>query len=171
MPNSPLNRAQIYEIRNRAEQGQSAPRILREMDLPVSLETVRRVIRRDSHREIGVGAGERAFVSNRLSGESRRTGEPVAAYQRTTSPEIEEQLARMREVAAAMRAQPRELGAMPDPFDLPAEEGPTAEELIAARVEAAHVLAEHGKRAAERISPFETADELLAQMNDPAQRA
>jgi hypothetical protein len=153
MSSTPLTRAQVYAIRDRAAEGHSAPRIREELGLRVSLETVRRVIRRDSHAEIGVGASERAFVSNRLSGESRRTGEPVAPYERPQgeASEVAASLAIAREVARAMRQAP------PDPFDPTsapeASEGPSAED----------ILARHAS--APTIAPLESADELLAQMS------
>lgn len=164
MPNSPLTRAQIYAIRDRAALGHSAPRIKAELGLGVSLETVRRVIRRDTHAEIGVGSLERSFVSNRLAGESRATGDFAPAYHRPVDAEMEAQVAQAREVARAMREAMRLEGAerpakeatMPDPFDLPEPTGPTAEELLAA----------HAQPLAPQVTlaPFETADDLIAQI-------
>ena len=163
MSNTPLTRAQIYAIRDRAARGESAPRILRELGLPVSLETVRRVIRRDTHAEIGVGSLERAFVSNRLAGESRATGDTVPAYHRPVtqdSPEVAASLAIAREVARAMRESNR--AAPPDPFDLPAEAGPTAEA----------ILATHAQPEAQApLAAFESADDLIAQIAAMRQRA
>tara|TARA_R110000868_G_scaffold63970_1_gene192588 strand:- start:1580 stop:2074 length:495 start_codon:yes stop_codon:yes gene_type:complete len=164
MSNTPLTRAQIYAIRDRAARGESAPRIKVELSLPVSLETVRRVIRRDTHAEIGVGSLERAFVSNRLAGESRATGDYAPAYHRPVDAEMEAQVAQAREVARAMREAMRAevaSGPPPDPFDLPEPTGPSAEELLAAHAQPPEAQAP--------LAAFESADELLAQIT--AQRA
>lgn len=76
MPAPAFTRAQIYAIRARFDAGESAGSI--GADFPrVSLETLRRIGRRETYREIGAGLTERPLVSNRLAGEFRRPGDPA----------------------------------------------------------------------------------------------
>ena len=79
-----FSRQDIYAIRRfwdaKWEEGWSYARIaeaLAPQYFPASNQTIIRIGKRETWREIGVGAGERANLSNRLQGESRRTGEPV----------------------------------------------------------------------------------------------
>ena len=54
--------------------------IARELDVkyyPTSLQTLIRIGKRESYREIGVGPTERANISNRLLGEARETGDRI----------------------------------------------------------------------------------------------
>lgn len=109
MPNTTgvFTRAQIYEIRARAERGESAPSIAR--DFPrVGLETIRRVIRGDTYREIGVGASERPMVSNRLAGETRQAGDPAPPYVSPLAAQEAETREHIRRLNAQLGAPARE---------------------------------------------------------------
>lgn len=127
MPSTPLTRAQVYAIRDLAFQGVSAPRIIQALGLPVTVETVRRIIRGESHREVGVGAAERPMASNRLQGEARQEGDPAPAYHPPVPADLDEQLRRLDGLS------PRKAPANPlDGGDAPAE-GDDPEALLAAR--------------------------------------
>lgn len=132
MPSTPLTRAQIYAIRDLGQVGTSAPRIIQQLGLPVGVETVRRILRGESHREVGVGATERPMISNRLQGESRRPGDPAPAYHPPTPPDLAEQL---RGLAALQEAGLRAARPSPSPDDAGAldEEVGDPEALLAVR--------------------------------------
>lgn len=106
MPQSSFTRAQIYAIRDLASQGVSAPRIIQTLGLDCGLETVRRVIRGETHREIGVGGGERPIASNRLQDPPRRAGDPAPAYAPPIPPDLDEQLARLDALAPREEVDP-----------------------------------------------------------------
>jgi hypothetical protein len=76
MPAPLFTREQIYSIRSRFDAGESAASV--GQDFPrASLETLRRIGRRETYREIGVGPAERPLISNRLAGEARQAGDPA----------------------------------------------------------------------------------------------
>ena len=77
---SALTREDVYRVRyHSAELGWTAARIWRELVPHVGLETVRRVIRGESHRGVGHGRTELAQHSNRLTGENRATGDTLVS--------------------------------------------------------------------------------------------
>ncbi len=76
MPPPLFTREQIFEIRARFDAGESGASIARDFHR-ASLETLRRIGRRETYREVGVGATERPLVSNRLAGEARQAGSPA----------------------------------------------------------------------------------------------
>lgn len=128
MPQSNFTREQVYAIRDLAAKGVSAPRIIQALGLRCALETVRRVIRRDTHAEVGVGAAERPMVSNRLQGEARQAGDPAPAYHPPVPPDLDEQLRRLDALAPKAEPPPNPL----DGGDMPLE-GADPEAIIAAR--------------------------------------
>ena len=110
----PFTRQQIYEIRARGDGGESAPSILR--DFPrVSLETIRRVIRRDTYREIGAGGAERPMMSNRLVGEHRHAGEALDAWHGSAADPAERARKELEEAEARIARTPAgQAGPTPD---------------------------------------------------------
>ncbi len=79
-----FSRQDIYDIRAfwdaKIEEGWTFSQIAMALSPhyhPASNQTLMRIGKRETFREIGVGGGERSMVSNRLFGEARRTGEPV----------------------------------------------------------------------------------------------
>ena len=94
MPQSKFTRAEIYRIRDLAASGMSAPRIRQAVGRPeIAMETIRRVIRGETHSEVGVGSSERVNVSNRLQGELRAPGDFAPAYHLAEPDGLAEQLA------------------------------------------------------------------------------
>lgn len=127
MPAREFSRTEIYEIRERALR-ETAPQIAR--DFPnVSVETLRRIIRRETYREIGVGPTERPEVSNRLRGEDRAPGDPaptpeeIAASHARILEEMRQPLPSAPDPLAIIRAvrgaPPRDAYDIPEPDDVP----------------------------------------------------
>ena len=102
---SGLTREDVYQVRYHAKElGWSAPRIWRELVPQVGLETVRRLIRGETHRGVGHGATELAGHSNRLTGETRATGQPAreGSYEQWAEGKREDEAARVADELAGI---------------------------------------------------------------------
>ena len=101
-----FTRQDIYDIRRvwdeKVEEGwffADIARMLEPQYRPASIQSIIKVGKRETWREIGTGGGERSLVSNRLVGEHRRTGDrvPMPETYRMDSEPSELELARTAE--------------------------------------------------------------------------